>query len=204
MKYKICPGCGAHNSPREDYCKCGIDITNVRATDEETEKAKQEDTPHEKQPIMVKICECCGHANPLNIGECQNCHEDLTGITPEPQVNTGTQSGKIRATLISLDEQWAYELQPGETMVGRNGAMSGYLHPKMYVSREHAMFSIEEGKLFVTHIGRINQTYVNGQPIAFDKKELHDGDTIGLGGDQYDEKQKDLAAFFVVRICECT
>lgn len=205
MKFKICPHCKTRNHPSEDRCvQCGISIENVRSTDEETEKARQEETPSDNKPIMVRICENCDHANPLKFSVCQKCGEDLTGIDPQPQLNAESSSDPMRATLISLDEQWAYELQPGDTMVGRSGAMSEYLRSKKYVSREHAIFSWTEGKLFVTHVGKSNQTYVNGQPVLETNTELHDGDSIGLGGDKFDEAQKDLAAFFVVRVCKCT
>ena len=149
MKFKICPTCKTHNPPSEDYCiKCGVSIENVRATDEETEKAKQEETNNDNKPVMVRICENCGHANPLYLGACENCNDDLTGITPQPQASPEAQSAQYRVTLISLDELMAYELQPGDTLGGRKGIMADYLKPKMYVSREPAIFSLNEGKLF--------------------------------------------------------
>ena len=40
-KFKICPVCGMHNKPNMIEClRCETDLTSVKATDEETEKAK--------------------------------------------------------------------------------------------------------------------------------------------------------------------
>ena len=204
MKYKICPHCGTHNEPSEYECiNCGIDLTNVRATDEENEKAAIIEEHYQETTIMVRVCENCGHANPMNVGECQECGEDLTGIIPQPKAASKQKAHRIQVTLASVDGEYAFELQPGTTVVGRAEAMAEYLGKKRFVSRKHAEFSLVDGVVSILNISQSNYTFINDKMIIAEKIELHDGDIIGLGGNNHNGQRQDGAAYFQVRICEC-
>ncbi|MGN1020531.1 MAG: FHA domain-containing protein [Aristaeellaceae bacterium] len=204
MKYKVCPACGERNKPSDFECmKCGIDITNVNPTDEENEQFPAPQPP--AGPVMVRICVSCGHHNPVNAGQCQRCQDDLTGIIPTAEEGDDSQSqSPAQATLLSLDEQYAFELPAGETTVGRQEVMSEYLRTKPFVSRRHAMFRLADGKLTVTNLSQSNYTFVNNMRCPSREVELHDGDIIGLGGNECDGKRQDDAAYFLVRLCACT
>ena len=156
MKFKICPSCGKHNNPYEFECiECGVDLTSVNPTDEENEKNKSLEANKTATPVMVRVCESCGHRNPINVGECQNCQDDLADIIPTPMDTTQEQSeNSFQVTLASMDSEYAYLLQPGKTIIGRDEAMSDYLKSKRYVSRKHAEFDLSDGKLTVTNLSQ--------------------------------------------------
>ena len=198
MKYKICPRCGRHNPPTALDCEnCDTDITAARVTDEENEKAAG------KEPAtvqMVRICEACGHANPANARKCQACGEDISDVTPTEE----SAAGQLHFRLASLDGAYAYEIQPGKTVIGREETMAEYLRDKVYVSRRHAELTLENGKLTVLNLSHSNYTYVNNIRCVAECEELHDGDEIGLGGNSNGGQRQKDAAYFMVRIGSCT
>ena len=70
----------------------------------------------------------------------------------------------------------------------------------MYVSRQHAEFTIVEGKVFVKNLSSTNKTFVNNMEISNDKPTaLNFGDEIGLGGKVVSDTRQDNAAYFVVQ-----
>ena len=199
MKYKICPHCGQHNPATAFDCEsCYTDLTAVRVTDEESEKASQQ--PAAISARMVRICESCGFANPANARKCQSCKEDISDVTPTEE----KASQPLHYRLASLDDQYAYELNPGKTVIGREETMSEYLKDKMYVSRRHAELTLEDGKLTVLNLSRSNYTFVNNERCVADAVELHDGDELALGGNSRNGQRQDMAAYFMVRIGSCT
>lgn len=92
-KYKICPACGKKNYPGLVECvDCEQDLTHVRITDDETERAalKADHTP------MVRICDNCHSKNPSNARKCGVCGEDIADITPTPDSAPVIAAGYVR------------------------------------------------------------------------------------------------------------
>ncbi len=202
-KYKLCPACGTKNPPALFECSsCEADLTSVKITDTETEKAAQTQAAAPEEPAgkAVRICEC-GARNPANARKCSDCGEDISDIAP----TTDTADDAADETffvLSSLDGQYAYRI-PGESVtVGREHAMQEYLDEKHYVSRKHAHFTVEDGQLFIENVSKTNFTYINNRKIS-EKTRLQDGDEIGLGGTNIGGKCQDMAAYFLVRIGTC-
>ena len=88
-----------------------------------------------------------------------------------------------------------------ERMVSYQVLRKDYLAEKEYVSRQHARFTVEAGKVFVENLSRTNRTYVNNEeipdavPVA-----LADGDEIGLGGKVIGGSRQDKAAYLIFRV----
>ena len=157
-----------------------------------------------------KICPACGAHNPPSLLECLQCEADLTGVkitdedsqramseepTPQPEAAS--------FILSSLDGQYAFRVPSEETVIGRENAMQEYLQAKSYVSRVHAKLTQEAGSLFVENLNNTNFTYVNNRRIT-EKTQLQDGDELGLGGTNRNGQCQEQAAYFLVRIGQCS
>ena len=209
-KYKICPDpkCGEHNKTTVTQCiVCGMSLTGVKTTDDETEAAREKEKNKEEQkgnnqPIpsdgqMIKICSECGAHNAPNVRKCANCGEDISDV--RPTLATDIQPvGACKFILQSFSGDFNYEVPLEGCVVGRENQMSEYLMDKSFVSRQHAAFNIENGRLFIENISKTNNTYVNNVMIK-EKTELKADDEIGLGGNSINGQRQDLAAYFIIR-----
>lgn len=202
-RYKICPYCKTKNDPILFEClNCEADLTGVKITDEETEKqsAKQDSSSPVSSKPMVRLCDC-GTKNAPNARKCSSCNEDISDITPTPDVEEGEAKEKS-FMLSSLDGRFAYKITSEETIVGRENTMSEYLSGKGYVSRIHAKIIIENNELYIENLSNTNFTYVNNERIV-KRTVLQDGDEIGLGGTSTNGTRQEQAAYFIVRIGSC-
>lgn len=202
-KFKICPYCGRRNPITALECEeCETDLSTVRVMDEASnnrvESISAADTS-DHTSAMVRICESCGFHNPANARKCSSCGEDISDIVPVDK----NEQQKQRFILASCDGEYAYQLSPGETIIGREAAMSEYLSPKCFVSRRHARLVLQEGEVTLENLSQVNFTYVNNKKITNGTAELHDGDIIGLGGNEQNGKRQDNAAYFMMRIGSC-
>jgi pSer/pThr/pTyr-binding forkhead associated (FHA) protein len=100
--------------------------------------------------------------------------------------------------MASLDGAYVFELKEGENIVGREHGMKDYLLNKPYVSRKHAIFTLNDGKIYVENYSGTNFTFVNNQKIT-EKTELKVNDEIGLGGNEVNGKRQDGAAYLALR-----
>lgn len=196
-KFKICPVCGMRNKPNMIECLgCETDLTSVKATDEETEKAKN-DTPEsavsKSQEEYVRICDC-GCINAPTAKKCTECGEDISDIAP----TLNMQRNECTFVMTSVDGTYVFEIKDGEVLIGREHEMKEYLMSKPYVSRQHAKLIKEADKVFIENLSGTNYTFVNNQRIA-ERTELKLDDEIGLGGNEVNGKRQDQAAYLVLR-----
>lgn len=196
-KFKICPVCGMHNKPNMIECLgCETDLTSVKATDEETEKAKndaQESEVSKSQEEYVRICDC-GAVNSATAKKCTECGEDISDIAP----TLNEQRSECVFVMASVDGTYVFEIKEGEVVIGREHEMKEYLMNKPYVSRQHAKLIKEAGKVFIENLSGTNYTFVNNQRIV-ERTELKFDDEIGLGGNEVNGKRQDEAAYLVLR-----
>jgi pkn9 associate protein 1 len=196
-KFKICPVCGMRNKPNMIECLgCETDLTSVKTTDEETEKAKN-DTPKsavsKSQEEYVRICDC-GCINAPTAKKCTECGEDISDIAP----TLNMQRNECTFVMTSVDGTYVFEIKDGEALIGREHEMKEYLMSKPYVSRQHAKLIKEADKVFIENLSGTNYTFVNNQRIA-ERTELKLDDEIGLGGNEVNGKRQDEAAYLVLR-----
>ena len=196
-KFKICPVCGMHNKPNMIECLgCETDLTSVKATDEETEKAKsdvQESEVSKPQEEYVRICDC-GAVNSATAKKCAECGEDISDIAP----TLNEQRSECAFVMASVDGTYVFEIKDGEALIGREHEMKEYLMSKPYVSRQHAKLIKEADKVFIENLSGTNYTFVNNQRIV-ERIELKLDDEIGLGGNEVNGKRQDEAAYLVLR-----
>jgi len=207
-KYKVCPWCGEHNRPASLECrKCETDLTGVRVVDCETEQRELEKESAETTTTstgetnvapLVRICEECGTENVPQARKCKQCGEDISDILPIP--STQTSEKLFFYKLTSVDGNYSVTIDKPLCIVGREADLSDYLSTKMYVSRQHAEFTIVAGKVFIKNLSRTNKTFVNNVEISNEEPTaLNFGDEIGLGGKVISDVRQDNAAYFVVQ-----
>jgi len=206
-KYRQCPECGAINPPSRLACiKCGSDSLEFEKILDDTVPVQEEKQAPPIIPqagVMVRICDCGKH-NPMQSRKCSECGEDISDIVPTPETEAEQPTDEIHYVLSSLDGEYAYELVDNLTYVGRENKMQEYLASKQFVSRRHAEFLIEQGKLYIKNHSNTNFTFVNNDKLPDDKyTELNDGDEIGLGGKVMNGMRQDSAAYLMVRIGSC-
>lgn len=196
-KFKICPVCGMRNKPNMIECfGCETDLTSVKATDEETEKAKrdvQESEVSKPQEEYVRICDC-GAVNSATAKKCTECGEDISDIAP----TLNEQRSECAFVMASVDGTYVFEIKDGEALIGREHEMKEYLMSRPYVSRQHAKLIKEADKVFIENLSGTNYTFVNNQRIV-ERIELKLDDEIGLGGNEVNGKRQDEAAYLVLR-----
>lgn len=207
-KYKVCPSCGEHNRPTSLECrKCETDLTGVRVVDSEIEQRKAENAAFENASTMcqdatasplVRVCEECGAENAPQARKCKKCGEDISDILPSS--STCTQEKSFAYKLTTIDGSYRTVIDKPVSIVGREADLKDYLEHKMYVSRQHAEFTIVAGKVFVKNLSSTNKTFVNNMEISNDEPTaLNFGDEIGLGGKVISNTRQDNAAYFVVQ-----
>ena len=197
-KVKICPGCGQHNPPNLLECpNCEEDMTAVPITDEEegsvAKSVEDNNCALSIDAPMVKICDACGSENPVQARRCVSCGEDLTMIAAVPKAAGAP-------TLTSLDGAYFYVMDAQSAVIGRAHSMGDYLSSKPYVSRKHAILTVEGGAFRIQDCGGTNGTFVNNRRLnRGETAELRDGDEIGLGGNKGAGGRQSGAAYF--RVC---
>ncbi len=207
-KYKVCPSCGEHNRPTSLECrKCETDLTSVRVVDGETEQREAEKVVLENTDItkthamtgtLVRVCEECGAENAPQARKCKQCGEDISDILPTP--STGIPKKLFAYKLTSVDGEYSAVINKKVSIVGREADLKDYLENKMYVSRQHAEFTIVAGKVFVRNLSSTNKTFVNNTEIPNNEPTaLNFGDEIGLGGKVVSDTRQDYAAYFIVQ-----
>lgn len=201
-KYKVCPVCGTHNNPLFLECmNCETDLQSVSVVDQASEQlANQEEIA--SQAVMVRVCDC-GTRNPVQSRVCSACGEDISTIMP----TADTAPLPVHYVLSSMDGSYAYEISEGTTVIGREHEMGDYLSSRPYVSRKHAVLTLnsQESTLTVTNCSSTNHTFVNNVMLSGEaSRVLSDGDELALGGNEQNGSRQPEAAYFTVRIGPCT
>ncbi len=207
-KYKVCPLCGEHNRPTSLECrKCEMDLTGVHVVDSETEQRAAQQVKEEEgvttgfengTSSLVRLCEECGTENAPQARKCKQCGEDISDILPTPSLNVRKKTFAYKLTAVN--GEYSAVMDKTLSIVGREADLRDYLSTKMYVSRQHAEFTIVAGKIFVKNLSRTNKTFVNNVEISNDEPTaINFGDEVGLGGKVISDTRQEQAAYFVVQ-----
>jgi|GEM_PF-3278247 len=86
-----------------------------------------------------------------------------------------SEAGSFR---LRGDRSW--RLSRGELTVGR-GPLCDVVLPVPFVSRSHCRLTAMSGGLYVSDLGSVNGTHVNGRRLGNGRKRLHSGDLVNLG-----------------------
>lgn len=122
----------------------------------------------------VRICEFCGHANPISAMACEECGADLAFVQPTEQ-NDSSLPQKKSWLLTSVNNGMEFPVCEN-IEVGRMSSDLAYLlNASDYTSRYHAKLKLENGAFWVTDEST-NGTFVND-------KRLLKGETVELHSD---------------------
>jgi len=98
-----------------------------------------------------------------------------------PTVLFETQTGEKRAELVIIqgnDPGMVFRLGQHRMVIGRRETNHIFLDD-FNISRRHAQLDYLEGNYFISDLGSLNGTFVNGQRV--EKQQLESGDRIRLG-----------------------
>ena len=125
----------------------------------------------------IRICENCGHHNPVDNLECEKCGFDLSFCIPVAEETVEAKEEIADYNIRSADGETVIKIN-GEVLIGRDGVCSEYFERSTYISRKHATLYFENGKVYVMDAST-NGTYINGKRIdKMQKVILNKGDKI--------------------------
>lgn len=125
----------------------------------------------------VRICDFCGHHNPMSAMACEECGADLAFVQPTTEA---TDAPIQNCNWIFVSGATGKEFSvSGAIDVGRiSSDMASLLNESDYTSRHHAVLETTDSQLFITDVST-NGTSINGRRITKNEKtELHDGDEV--------------------------
>jgi ribosomal protein L40E len=195
-KFKICPACGEHNHPSMLECqKCETDLTGTKVVDSDVDSEEPiAPVPCCKEPTLMKICEC-GAKNPPQSRKCSQCGEDISNIRPIEVSDANTSKHPM---LRAIDGNFSFSLKTPISIIGREADMKDYLSKKLYVSRNHAQFTIANGNVYIENMSKTNYTFINNILISSEQPTLLvNGDEIVLGGKIINGSRQEDAAYFI-------
>ena len=201
-KYKVCPECGKHNPPRFIECRyCEADLTSVKVVDSVSEAATTTPVEAVVSPVetaLVRICEC-GAENAPQARKCKVCGEDISDIIPS-QVAKKDKT-PFTYELRSQDGSFSVAIDKPLVIVGRETELKEHLKEKVYVSRQHARFTVVADEVFVENLSKTNKTFLNNSEIPNETPAaLSNGDEIGLGGKVIGGARQDKAAYLIFQV----
>lgn len=89
----------------------------------------------------------------------------------------------------SIEGNFSILIEDFPFSIGRGqGPFGEYLLSKAFVSRNHAMVTLEQDGIYLKHLGNTNPTCVN-QAVIYEKIRLNSGDEIAFGGNRLGEAE---------------
>ena len=125
----------------------------------------------------VRICEFCGHANPISAMACEECGADLAFVQPTEQ-NDSSIPQKKSWLLTSVNSGMEFPVRENIEVGRMSSDLADLLNASDYTSRYHAKLSLENNAFFVTDEST-NGTFVNDKRLSKGATtELHSGDIL--------------------------
>jgi len=130
-----------------------------------------------QEPTRTRRCATCGGVNRLGARYCRSCGQPLVTVPPP-----------VLRLQAPADSAWEYPLRNGEHRIGRPGGAQpvdlnlDFYDPEGYISRNHAIITVEGRRCTLRDLGSVNGTYLNEQQLApHHAQPLKPGDTLRLG-----------------------
>ncbi|MFV0429033.1 MAG: FHA domain-containing protein [Arachnia sp.] len=134
----------------------------------------------------AKFCSECGAPRidwPVDTTTVLTAITDDIGNLPSPDAATASAQLAAGDALLILNrgggDESRFLIDTNLTSVGRHPASDIFLDD-ITVSRHHAKFLRQDGRLFLEDLGSLNGTYVNRRVIE-GRQEIHAGDEIQIG-----------------------
>ena len=132
----------------------------------------------------LALCKKCNRQL-LDDGQCLYCTTtdtlDLHEIISESRLSPPPPEEVL--TLTDLENGRTFRLETARSLVGRDPRNHICLDD-VYVSKQHAFLTFEEGKFWVEDLGSKNGTKLNGAHIL-DREILSRGDTLTFGRSEF-------------------
>lgn len=194
-----CQTCGMENLDGSQYCdECGA-ILGGNISSNQTENARQFETPNFQPQISEKPV--FQSANVTSFGVSSLYEEPKARDYQEPKAEEMSlmkeESPKIKGVFATLVIERGdsigteFGLSAGESFIGRWDADNGIFpdvdldahDPEAKVSRRHARIVHEKGRYLVEDLGSTNGTFINRgrRLIPGSAQPLNDGDEIIVG-----------------------
>lgn len=119
-------------------------------------------------------------------------HEPLQTRTIPSAQGTRVLFRECRYKVILIDRQNSENvfetIVETESFVGRNHSLVDCaITNEPSISQKHCKFFVRDTKLFITDLGSLNHTYVDGEQVT-DEAEVIDGSTIKLGRSEFETR----------------
>lgn len=129
------------------------------------------------EPEQCPHCSAEIHAGDMFCTQCGYQRGTWGGEVKEPK-QEDSMAGAV-FILASVDGM-KYPLKEGDTLAGRSGAPIQL--DDGYVSRQHAKFTVEGGKVTITDLGSSNGTFIDDEQLAINEPHgLVEGSGVRLG-----------------------
>lgn len=124
----------------------------------------------------VRICEFCGHHNPMSIMACEECGADLAFVQP---TEVSEDSDRVWS-LVSKKTGQVFPITTAIEIGRMSSDLAFLLNESNYTSRYHANLEVTAEGLFVTDKSS-NGTSINGSKLEKNIKcELYNGDELSF------------------------
>ena len=124
----------------------------------------------------VRICEFCGHHNPMSIMACEECGADLAFVQP---TEVSEDSDRVWS-LVSKKTGQVFPITAAIEIGRMSSDLAFLLNESNYTSRYHANLEVTAEGLFVTYKSS-NGTSINGSKLEKNIKcELYNGDELSF------------------------
>lgn len=126
----------------------------------------------------VRICEFCGHQNPMSAMACEECGADLAFVQPT-EISDTPVANKVW-TLVSKKTRQEFPITTSVEVGRLSSDLASLLNESDYTSRHHANLEVTPDGFFVTDESS-NGTSINGVKLEKGKpSELHGGDELSF------------------------
>jgi tRNA A-37 threonylcarbamoyl transferase component Bud32 len=150
--------------------------TAVQPTPAQPVHARAQEAQESPQP-RTRRCAACGAVNRLAARYCSVCGQPLVTVPPP-----------VLRLMEPADSRWEYPLRPGDHRIGRPGGARAvdldldFYDPEGYISRNHALITVEGRRCSLRDLDSTNGTYVNNERLEPRSAQLlRAGDIIRLG-----------------------
>jgi pSer/pThr/pTyr-binding forkhead associated (FHA) protein len=140
-----------------------------------------------------KKCPNCGFINDEFASCCRKCQESLFGVSPEHfeeakceekvEEPSQTQVFKEKTPKIICKDNQAFSfcVKDGD-ILGREGTINvSNLPDAQYISRQHAVFRLFEGRWYLEVLSKTNPTRINNELVPPGaRKAINNGDEITI------------------------
>lgn len=123
--------------------------------------------------------------NQKNEDSSTECFTEMTSTVPSSEGSTlilFDEQEELKIFIYDEDDpSKKYEISSSETIIGRNAHMSHIaITDDANISQKHCKIFVRDGVVYISDMGSLNHTYVNGKPVG-GEKALESGNIIGIG-----------------------